>query len=65
MILSVPTSNAFSERVFSSSSLIMNVTRNRLNPNLLEQMTILRMWLRTKYFSSPTDLRIIASSLID
>jgi hypothetical protein len=65
MILSVPASSASSERVFSSSGLIMNVTRNRLNPNLLEQMTILRMWLRTKNLSSPTDLRIIASSLID
>jgi hypothetical protein len=43
MILSVFASSGFSEQIFLSSGLIMNVTQNQLNLNLLEQMTILRM----------------------
>ena len=65
MILSVPASSVSSERVFSSSGLIHNATRNRLNPLLLEQTTILKMWLQSQNPHNLTDMRNLAIKIVD
>jgi hypothetical protein len=65
MILGISTSSAPSEKVFSTIGLLMNSTQNKLNPQLLEQMTILKLWLQKKQIQDPTELRNLIVSLLN
>lgn len=51
MFLALPASSAPAERVFSASGFLKPALRNRLGPQLLKWLTIIRCFIKTSKYS--------------
>ena len=57
MVLAVPAGESVDEFTFSSTQRTFTVDRNSLSPSQLEQITVVRMFIRN-FGWSPTDLAV-------